>query len=152
MVAMRLPVTVVLFTALLFGCGQRADAVHANELDYAEIITPIGWRLRINGDGSGTLTHRQYPAHHLHYPRETFYPAPARRIVSRCGNNGPRHACSRLEYYEALRDRSRRCGCADHNWVRITVEEALRNMQVAVEDEGSLRSCRMLRREWLASR
>ncbi len=137
---------------LLYACEPALSRGEVEDLDYAEITTPTGWRLRINGDGSATLTHRQYPTHHLDYPLETFYPAPARRIVSRCRHSAPNSLCSRLEYYSAADNRSTRCGCSVRGWVEATMEEALRNMQVAVDDLGSERSCRMLRREWLAQR
>lgn len=30
------------------------------------------WQLSVYGDGSGTLSHRQYPGYHLDYPLQTF--------------------------------------------------------------------------------
>ena len=137
---------------LLLGCEPAPTPDGTDDLDHAEIVTPTGWRLRIYGDGSATLTHRQYPAHHLDYPAATFYPAPARRLVRDCRHSAPNVLCSRLEYYHARRDRSTHCGCAVGGWVTATMDAALRNMQVAVDDRGSERSCRMLRRAWLVSR
>ena len=108
----------------LFACtGGLAPAPTArySPLDYVELATDNDWRLRVHGDGSGSLTHRQYPRHHLHYPAATFTYAPLLRT---------RDTLAATEAFTV----------------------AFTRMQVAVDDAGSERSCRMLRRAWLVSR
>ncbi|MBC6996165.1 hypothetical protein QWY85_05050 [Neolewinella lacunae] len=139
---------------LLFvaACGRSAPGHPPLELDFVEIEDHSGWFLRIHGDGSGSLGHEQLPAHHLHYPLGTFNPRPARRLAEKCAGQGQTPVCTTLRYYVALEDATIACPCTPGTWSAEMMQRALQNMQLAVDAGASERSCRMLRRQWLALR
>jgi hypothetical protein len=140
---------------LLFGC---VDSVGTHQprplsvLDYAILRAEDGWRLRIHGDGSGTLTHRQYPHHHLDYPARTFELHKLLRTERSCDTVRPATGCYELETYRARGDREYHCGCSGAKATREAMTVAIAQMQTAVDDVPSERACRMLRRAWLAAR
>jgi len=60
----------VLLVFMLMHCSGPATAIPLADLDYVEVQNHTGWILRIHGDGGGSLSHKQLPAHHLHYPAQ----------------------------------------------------------------------------------
>ncbi len=143
---------VLLLPVFLLHCGGPATALPLAELDYAEVENHTGWTLRLHGDGSGSLSHEQLPAYHLHYPVGTFDPRPARQLVQRCRTRQVPPVCVVIRYYFSLEDETQICPCAPGDWPAELMEQAIDQMQHAVDAGGSERSCRMLRRRWLASR
>jgi len=133
-------------------CSGPATAVPLTDLDYVEVKDHTGWVLRIHGDGGGSLTHKQLPAHHLHYPAATFAPGPGRRITRNCRGKNESPVCVRLRFYDALADELIQCTCAPGTWTTTVMEQAIREMEYAVDAGGSELSCRVLRRQWIASR
>lgn len=141
-----------LLPVLLFlGCGPQVAPVSLSPLDYAEIVGEDGWRLRVNGDGSGTLTHRQHPLHHLDYPPATFRSNRAKGLKARC-RKGQFTGCLGITFYRARADQTTTCPCVAEQWPIDYMVLALENMQAAVDDASSHKACRMLRRTWLAAR
>ena len=146
------PLLRIPFLCLLLGCGPGRPANTPSPLDYVEISGQDGWYLRVHGDGSGTLTHRQHPTHHLEYPPVTFDLPPLLRMSNRCRSTGDPLSFYRLVQYRSLGDRTRTCHCAGEPRIEQALATAIANMQLAVDDAGSERACRMLRRTWLAAR
>ena len=140
----------ILLLLLLYACGQTIAQSRTSPLDYAELNRHDGWTLRIHGDGSGSLTHRQYPHHHLDYPLHTFDLSAIWRAVSPCRTPALDSAlCYRVSYYRSAADRTVSCGCAGPAAPDAAMTAAIAGMQLTVDDPGSERSCRMLRRVWL---
>ncbi|CAH1000745.1 hypothetical protein LEM8419_01863 [Neolewinella maritima] len=139
-----------LLLPLLWCCGPVSHSP-VSPLDYLELRTPDGWSLRVHGDGSGSLTHRQHPLHHLDYPARTFstrlFPGRGRRC--RAAPTGS--ACYALSFYAARGDSTLHCDCVTGQEPQALMRTAITHMQLAVDDAGSERSCRMLRRTWLAA-
>lgn len=144
----------LLLCLLVSGCAGNPPLADTpmRDLDFVEINDASGWRLRIHGDGGGSLSHKQLPAYHLHYPAQTFVGGPGRGLTERCRGTVSSPVCVRLRYYDAATDRTLRCDCAPGDWAETTVEQAIADMPLAVEAGGDERSCRMLRRRWLAAR
>lgn len=141
-----------IFPFLLSGCGGPATAIPLAELDYAEVENQTGWTLRLHGDGSGSLSHVQLPTYHLHYPAMTFDASPARQLTSRCKGKNENPVCITISFYASRTDELTECRCAPGTWPTRIMEQAIAEMQEAVDAGGSERSCRMLRRQWLAAR
>ncbi|OAV43079.1 hypothetical protein [Lewinella sp. 4G2] len=138
-----------LFLLVLFSCNGPGQSLPVDALDYTEIESPTGWRLRVYGDGGGSISHEQLPTYHLHYPCQTF-PAPhLRQRPKTCASAPESTACNRATYYSALRDSSFSCACAGAGWTNELMVLAIDRMDEAVEAGGSEKSCRMLRRRWL---
>ncbi|PPK87132.1 hypothetical protein CLV84_0066 [Neolewinella xylanilytica] len=137
---------------LLYACGQPIAKSRTSPLDYAELSRNDGWYLRVHGDGSGSLTHRQYPHHHLEYPLQTFDLARVRAVAVPCHTTVDTGSCYHLTYYRSAADRILTCSCAPSAPLDEAMTTAIANMQTAVDNPSSERSCRMLRRVWLASR
>ncbi len=151
------PMTIHYFASLisafaLLHCSGPATAVPLADLDYVEVKNQTGWVLRIHGDGGGRLTHKQLPAHHLHYPAETFVPGPGRQIASKCRGKNESPVCVRLRFYDALADDLTECPCAPGSWTTTIMEQAISQMEYAVDAGGSEASSRVLRKQWIASR
>jgi len=136
---------------LFLSCGGTAPAPALAELDFAEVENYTGWRLRLHGDGGGSLSHDQLPAHHLHYPAGTFNARPARRITNKCRGTITSPVCTTVRYYASFTDELRTCDCAPGSWTTEIMNQAISSMDVAVDAGGSERSYRMLRRQWLAA-
>ena len=83
------------------------------ELDYTELTDDTGWRLRIYGNGSGSISHDQLPAYHLHYPRAYVCARAAAPPGRSHGLNPPADGgpCTRLAYYSARLDSTLHCTC-----------------------------------------
>ncbi|WP_198664950.1 hypothetical protein [Lewinella sp. IMCC34191] len=137
---------------MLYACGQSIAKSRTSPLDYAELSRNDGWLLRVHGDGSGSLTHRQYPHHHLDYPLQTFDLSILRPVAQACQPGSDTASCYNLTYYRSAADRTRSCSCASSAPLDEAMNTAIANMQLTVDDPGSERSCRMLRRVWLAAR
>lgn len=150
MITLRLLV-LVLFVSGCAGSGPVPGGP-LSDLDVVEITDFSGWRLRIHGDGGGSLSHKQLPAYHLHYPAGTFAGGPGRELALRCRGKVLTPVCVQLTYYEARTDRTVACGCAPGDWSVRMVEQAIDDMELAVEAGADERSCRILRRQWLAAR
>ncbi|MEM1356852.1 MAG: hypothetical protein AAGF89_01560 [Bacteroidota bacterium] len=142
-----LPPLLVVFAA----CGGSQSAPGIAELDFAEVENHTGWHLRIHGDGGGSLSHDQLPAYHLHYPAGTFNPRPARRLTDRCRGEIISPICTTVRYYTSFSDELRECSCAPGGWTAEIMNQAIVQMDLAVDSGSSERSCRMLRRQWLAA-
>ena len=140
-----------LLLLLLYACGQTIAQSRTSPLDYAELNRHDGWTLRIHGDGSGSLTHRQYPHHHLDYPLQTFDLSSIRLALTPCRAAIDSATCYRVTYYRSVADRTVSCGCADAGAPDAAMTTAIAGMQGTVDDPGSERSCRMLRRVWLTT-
>lgn len=140
----RLSALLLVFTGMT--CGEALPSLPADELDYAEVRSGAGWRLRIHGDGSARLRHVTLPAHYLHYPVGTFDVRPARRLSRVCTDTAPAEACVTLRYYTAFTDEEVECPCASGSWPAEIIAEAIRTMEVAEEGAGSRASRRMLSR------
>ena len=138
-----------LLLLLLYACGQTVAQSRTSPLDYAELNRHDGWTLRIHGDGSGSLTHRQHPHHHLDYPLQTFDLSAIRRALNPCRAPTDSTFCYRVTYYRAAADRTVSCGCTEPAIPDAAMNSAIAGMQQTVDDPGSERSCRMLRRVWL---
>lgn len=147
----RFPAALILLFLLLH-CGGPATAIPLADLDYAEVENHTGWKLRLYGDGSGSLSHEQLPAYHLHYPPATFDARPARQITGHCKGKNESPVCVVVSYYSSPDDRLAQCRCSPGGWPTNVMEQAISQMQVAVDAGGSERSCRMLLRRWLATR
>lgn len=147
----RLP-AVLIFLCFLLRCSGPAASFPLADLDYAEVADQTGWKLRLYGDGSGSLSHDQLPAYHLHYPPATFDARPARQLTGRCKGKNESPVCVVVSFYAAADDRTTECPCAPGEWPARIMEEAIGQMPQAVEAGGSERSCRMLLRRWLATR
>jgi hypothetical protein len=132
-------------------CSGPATAVPLADLDYVEVINQTGWVLLIHGDGGGSLSHKQLPAHHLHYPAMTFVAEPARRLAKRCRGKTDSPVCAYLSFYNSGNNKLTVCDCAPGGWAAAIMVQAIDQMQYAVDAGGSERSCRMLQRQWLAS-
>ena len=141
--------TAGLLLLILTACGPPAAQPSSYPLDTAELQGNDGWQLRIHGDGSGTLRHRQHPLHHLDYPARTFDLRTLERAVARCGCDTAEGFD--LRYYQARTDREIFCHCRDTSLLNNAMATAIAHMQAAVDDEISERSCRMLRRAWLVA-
>ena len=139
----------VLLLLLLYACGQTLAKSRTSPLDYAELNRHDGWNLRIHGDGSGSLTHRQYPHHHLDYPLQTFDLSAIRRELVPCTAPADSQSCYSLTYYRSAADRTLNCRCATAAPLDAAMTTAVASMQLTVDDPGSEWSCRMLRRVWL---
>jgi hypothetical protein len=137
---------------LLSACGNTSPRIALAELDYAEVANTTGWQLRIYGDGSASLSHEQLPAHHLNYPVGTFSVRPARRIVAKCRQQLISPVCTSIKFYSSSANELEECPCATKNWAEEVMEQAIDEMQLAIDAGASERSCRMLLRQWLAAR
>ncbi|WP_420458781.1 hypothetical protein [Neolewinella sp.] len=135
---------------LLLGCAHSQPPTSASPLDYLELDTPDGWQLRVHGDGSGTLTHRQHPLHHLDYPARTFPSGTPSGRGRRCRPDRGVAGYYQVHYYLARQDSAYSCA-TDSATVQQLMHTAIARMQLAVDDAGSERACRMLRRTWLAA-
>ena len=135
---------------LLLGCAHPQPSPSASPLDYVELDTPDGWHLRVHGDGSGTITHRQHPLHHLDYPAHTFPLSTHLGRGRRCEVSRAAVDDYRIYHYLARTDSTRVCA-GDSATARQLMHTAIARMQLAVDDAGSERACRMLRRTWLAA-
>ncbi len=135
---------------LLLGCAHSQPPTSASPLDYVELDTPDGWHLRVHGDGSGTLTHRQHPLHHLDYPSHTFPLSSHFGRGRRCTAGGGTAGNYQVHYYFARPDSTHACA-GDSAAAQQLMHTAIAQMQLAVDDPGSERACRMLRRTWLAA-
>ena len=144
---------ICLLSLVLVGtaCDPPWERPAAADLDFLEVVDHSGWRLRVHGDGGGSLTHRQLPTHHLHYPAATFTVGPGRELTRRCRGTVSTPVCTQLRYYDSARDRTATCPCAPGDWAATLMATAIARMDVAVDAGASPRSCRMLRRRWLAS-
>ena len=146
-----------LLLPLLLCCGSSATHPATSPLDYVELQTPDGWYLRVRGDGSGSLTHRQHPLHHLDYPTGTFQTGELFQTAAQVGGRGRRCGVGqaagsyRLEHYRARQDTTLRQLCMAGRIPQHAMHTAIARMQSAVDDLSSERSCRMLRRTWLAA-
>ena len=107
---------------------------------------------RIYGDGSASLSHEQLPAPHLHYPVGSFSARPARRIVAKCRQQLISPVCTSIRFYNSAVHEVEDCPCASGNWANEVMEQAIADMQLAIDAGASERSCRMLLRQWLAAR
>ncbi len=132
-------------------CGPPVTQSLFSPLDYAELRGNDGWRLRVHGDGSGTLTHRQHPRHHLDYPAHTFELAGMVQLAARCHGKYPSGGTFSLTTYHAKRDQTRHCRGTAGAALDAAMATAIADMQLAVDDVRSERACRMLRRVWLAA-
>ena len=140
-----------LLLPVLCACGHGLTHSTASPLDYLELETPDGWHLRVHGDGSGSLTHRQHPLHHLDYPAHTFSADALSGRGRRCNERTEAAACYRMSHYASRQDTVRYCNCESSQLPQQLMRTAITHMQLAVDDAGSERSCRMLRRTWLAA-
>ncbi|NJC27279.1 hypothetical protein [Neolewinella antarctica] len=139
-----------IFCCLLVGCSGSARVTPvAAELDYTEIANATGWILRIYGNGSGSISHEQLPAYHLHYPCSTFSTLHLRPRPLHCSTNNQANACTRVTRYSAYENLTSVCACAGSEWTEELMIVAIDQMEYAIEAGGSERSCRMLRRRWL---
>lgn len=136
----------------LLHCGGPATSLPLSDLDYAEVTNATGWKLRLYGDGSGSLSHEQLPAYHLHYPSATFDARPARKLTRHCRGEKITDLCAVVRFYSAPDDRLVECRCVSSDWPTSVLQQAVVEMHDAVEAGGSERSCRMLLRQWLATR
>ncbi len=143
--------TPLLFLLLHCTCGPPDGPALVSPLDYAELRGNDGWRLRVHGDGSGTLSHRQHPRHHLSYPSRTFELAGMVRLAARCGVDRQAGGTFSLTAYHAKRDQSRHCRRIAAPPLDAAMATAIADMQLAVDDVRSARACRVLRRAWLAA-
>lgn len=140
----------IFLATCLFGCGGSVQQqLGGGELDYTQIENATGWRLKIYGNGSGSISHEQLPAHHLHYPRSTFPTLHLRQRQIACAATENKTPCARILQYSALKDTTYACPCVDEPWTQELMMVAIDRMEYAVEAGGSERSCRMLRRHWL---
>ena len=139
-----------LLLPFLLSCGPSRPPTSPSPLDYAELHTPDGWHLRVRGDGSGTLTHRQHPLHHLDYPALTFSSVTHFGRGCRCEVSRGAAGYYRIHYYFARPDSTHYCA-GDSTTAQQLMHTAIARMQLAVDDVGSERSCRMLRRTWLVA-
>lgn len=149
------PLIGALLLLTLSDCGDPRRTVDGqpSPLDFVELDGGDGWKLVVYGDGSGSLTHRQYPTHHLDYPVATFELG---KLIPRASRScrpdpGGRADCYRLRYHRANR-KDKRCDCMDRSEAETAFTRAIARMQIAVDDGGSKPACRMLRRAWLAAR
>lgn len=143
---------VTLFVFTLMHCSGPATAIPLADLDYVEVKNHTGWILRIHGDGGGSLSHKQLPAHHLHYPAQTFVPEPGRQAALKCRGRSDEPICVTVGYYNARSNKISQCRCAPGSWTVAIMEQAISQMQYAVDAGGSERSCRVFLRQWIASR
>ena len=146
------PLLFSLFCLFGFSCGGGVQVVPAGGLDYTELADPTGWRLRVYGNGSGSISHAQLPAYHLHYPRSTFPAAHLSRLRSdreSCIVRAESYDCTRLTRYSAVSDSAYHCPCTNTIWVEELMLVAINRMDSAVDAGESERSCRMLKRQWL---
>ena len=162
MVAMSMlpPLLCALLVLAYSGCSSSVAQSTPSPLDYVELHTPDGWQLRVHGDGSGSLTHRQYPLHHLDYPGHTFQTASlfasAAQTAGRGRTDGYQGAALssqgyQLSYYRARQDSLYRGRHLTGKVPQHAMHTAISRMQLAVDDASSERSCRMLRRAWLVA-
>ncbi|MEM9931633.1 MAG: hypothetical protein AAF840_17635, partial [Bacteroidota bacterium] len=82
----------------------------------------------------------------------TFDAKPARQLTQRCRGKQENPVCAEVRYYESRADKMNVCQCAPGSWPAQIMKRAIEQMQRAVDAGGSERSCRMLRRQWLALR
>jgi hypothetical protein len=141
-----------LFAFTLMHCSGTATTLPLADLDYVEVKNHTGWILRIHGDGGGSLSHKQLPVHHLHYPAQTFAPEPGRQAALKCRGRNQRPICVTVGYYDARRNKVTECRCAPGSWTLSIMKRAIEQMQYAVDAGGSERSCRVFLRQWTASR
>jgi len=150
------PLTIVLANCLWLAaasCSPPVTHPPTAALDYVELRGEDGWYLRVHGDGSGSLTHRQHPTHHLDYPVRTFVPGPLVDLSKRCSELvAPDQTYYSLTYYRSSRDLLGHCDYGREAIITEAFTTAIASMQLAVDDEDSERACRMLRRAWLAAR
>lgn len=147
------PLFFALSLCLITACGSSPNPTSTAALDYVELRGDDGWYLRVHGDGSGSLTHRQHPTHHLDYPAHTFDPLPLLRLGGHCiGQRLTSSGCYTLTRYRAARDQLLHCSCTKERAATAAFTTAVARMQWAVDDESSERACRMLRRAWLVAR
>ncbi|MEM6769072.1 MAG: hypothetical protein AAF597_00695 [Bacteroidota bacterium] len=144
MFGLRLTVFFLVVTTL--ACSGTVPGFPLEDLDFAEVRSTTGWQLRIHGDGSASLRHVQLPAHFLHYPAGTFDPRPARRLSRNCDRNLVLPVCNTLRYYTAFTDEEIKCNCAPGGWPTHVIEQAIEQMDLAVEGEGYRASRRMMSR------
>ena len=145
-----MPTPALLVGLLLLGCAHSQSPTATSPLDYVELDTPDGWHLRVHGDGSGTLTHRQHPLHHLDYPAHTFSLSPHLGRGRRCEVSRAAVDNYRIHYYLAQVDSTHACA-GDSATARQLMHTAIARMQLAVDDAGSEQACRTLRRTWLVA-
>lgn len=138
--------TAVLLAFICCSCSGTSPGFPVDELDFAEVRSGAGWRLRIHGDGSASLRHKTLPAHYLHYPVGTFDVRPARRLSRTCAETTASKACVTLRYYTAFTDEEMECPCAAGSWPAGIIAEAIGKMGIAEEGAGSRVSRRMLSR------
>jgi hypothetical protein len=141
-----------LFVFTLMHCSSPATALPLEDLDYVEVQNHTGWVLRIHGDGGGSLSHKQLPAHHLHYPAQAFAPEPGRQAALKCSGRNQSPICVTVGYYDASMNKITECRCAPGSWTSAIMQQAIGQMQYAVDAGGSERSCRVFLRQWIASR
>ena len=115
-----------------------------------QVADNSGWSLKVYGNGSGSISHVQLPAHHLHYPKGTFTVRGPRQMAEGCSDGATPPLCSRLSYYSSRLDSTFHCTCVSAAWTEKLMSVAVDNMGRALEAGGDLRSCRMLRRRWLS--
>jgi len=142
----------VLLVFMLMHCSGPATAIPLADLDYVEVQNHTGWILRIHGDGGGSLSHKQLPAHHLHYPALAFAPEPGREAALKCRGRTDEPICVTVSYYDASSNKITECRCAPGSWTVSIMEQAIGQMHYAVDAGGSERSCRVFLRQWIASR
>lgn len=135
----------------LAGCGSTVQQLPIAELDYTEIENATGWSLRVYGNGSGSIRHEQLPAYHLHYPQGTFLTSHLRPRLNSCGERTGLQNCTRVAQYSSLHDTTFHCNCIVGAWTEELMVVAIDQMETAVDAGESIRSCRMLRRRWLAA-
>ncbi|MFT7121812.1 MAG: hypothetical protein ACJAZ9_002000 [Neolewinella sp.] len=141
-----LRLTAILLACTCFDCSGTVPGFPLDDLDFAEVKSTNGWRLRIHGDGSASLRNMQLPAHYLHFPVGTFDARPARELTRDCDKKLAEPVCTTLRYYTAFTDEEVECPCAPGGWPSLVVEEAIARMDMAVDEEGSRRSLRMMSR------
>ena len=146
-----LPLLATFLLLLGSACGQPIAQSRTSPLDYAELRGNDGWYLKVHGDGSGTLTHRQHPLHHLDYPARTFELPGIVRVAAGCGGDRSASGPYALTVYHSASDQTHSCRSIAGSALDEAMAMAIANMQLAVDDVRSERSCRMLRRAWLAS-
>lgn len=144
MFALRLSAVLLAVTSI--ACSGTSPGFPVDDLDFAEVRSTTGWRLRIHGDGSARLRHISLPAHYLHYPTATFDVRPARKISRVCDEEPDASTCVTLRYYTAFTDEEVECPCTSAGWPTEIISEAITKMSLAVEGEGTRVSRRMMGR------
>ena len=137
---------VVLLTATTLACSGTSPGFPVDDLDFAEVSSTNGWRLRIHGNGSARLHHAGLPGHYLLYPAATFDVRPARRLSRACTEKREVATCITLRYYTAFTDEEVKCSCTTASWPGAVITEAIANMRLATEGQGSRISRRMMAR------